>query len=97
MENYLEQNAEELVRNGYEVLNSNRLKALKLAIKAMDVPETDYGIIGKTARLGVLDFRAFLNLAMLMMESERVRLLRKAILNIVTMASPKTTSASAIA
>lgn len=33
--------------------------------------------------LGVFDFRAFLNLAMLMQESERARLLRQAILDIV--------------
>ena len=45
--------------------------------------ETDFGMIGKTARLGVLDFRAFLNIAMLMTESERAGLLRKAILDIV--------------
>jgi hypothetical protein len=40
-------------------------------------------MIGKTARLAVFDFRAFLNLAMLMKESERAGLLRKAILDIV--------------
>jgi hypothetical protein len=83
IENYLEQNAEELARNGYEVLSGNRLKTLKLAIQGQDDPETDFGIILKTARLGVLDFRAFLNLAMLMRESERAGLLRKAILDIV--------------
>lgn len=97
MENYLEQNAEELPRNWYEVFKGNRLKALQLAIPAKDVPETDFGIIGKTARLGALDFRAFLNLAMLMTESVRAGLLRKVILDIVTMASLKTTSAMAIA
>lgn len=83
VENYLEQNAEELARNGYEVLKGNRLKTLKLAIQALDVPETDFGNISKAPQLGVLDFRAFLNLAMLMTESERAGLLRKAILDIV--------------
>jgi hypothetical protein len=83
VENYLEQNAEELARNGYEVITGNRLKTLKLAIQGQDHPETDFGMIGKTARLGVLDFRAFLNLAMLMTESERAGLLRKGILDIV--------------
>lgn len=83
VENYLEHNAEELARNGYEVVTGNRLKTLKLAIQGLDHPETDFGMIGKTARLGVLDFRAFLNLAMLMTESERAGLLRKAILDIV--------------
>lgn len=83
IENYLAQNAEELGRNGYEVLTSKRLKDLKLAIQGMDDPEIDFGIISKTARLGVFDFRAFLNLAMLMRESERAGLLRKAMLDIV--------------
>jgi hypothetical protein len=83
VENYLEHNAEELARNGYEVLTGKRLKAMKLALQGLDDPETDFGIIGKTARLGVLDFRAFLNLAMLLQESERAGLLRKAILDIV--------------
>ena len=83
VENYLEQNAEELARNGYEVLKGSRLKTLKLAIEGLDVPETDFGNISKAPQLGVLDFRAFLNLAMLMTESERAGLLRKAILDIV--------------
>lgn len=83
VENYLEQNAEELARNGYEVLTGNRLKTLKIAIQELGDPEANFGITTKTVRLGVLDFRAFLNLAMLMTESERAGLLRKAILDIV--------------
>lgn len=83
VENYLEHNAEELARNGYEVVTGNRLKSLKLAIREVGDPETNFGITVKTVRLGVLDFRAFLNLAMLMTESERAGLLRKAILDIV--------------
>jgi hypothetical protein len=83
IENYLEQNAEELARNGYEVLKGNRLKILKEAIQSMDVPETDFGNIARTPQLGIFDFRAFLNLAMLVSESERAKLLRQAILDIV--------------
>lgn len=83
VENYLERNAAELARNGYEVLRGKRLKALKLAISGLDVPETDFGNISKSPQLGILDFRAFLNLAMLMTESDRARLLRQAILDIV--------------
>lgn len=83
IENYLEQNADELARNGYEVLKGNRLKTLKEAIQKLDVPETDFGNIAKTPQLGVFDFRAFLNLAMLVSESERAKLLRQAILDIV--------------
>lgn len=83
IENYLEQNDEELARNGYEVLKGNRLKTLKKAIQCLDVPETDFGNIVMTPQLGVFDFRAFLNLAMLVSESERAKLLRQAILDIV--------------
>jgi len=83
VENYLQQNSDELSRNGYEVLKGKRLKDLKSAIQKMDVPETDFGNILKTPQLGVLDFRAFLDLAMLMTESERAGLLRQAILDIV--------------
>ena len=83
VENYLEQNTEELSKNGYEVLTGNRLKTLKISIQAMDVPETVFGNISRAPQLGVFDFRAFLNLAMLMKESERAGLLRKAILDIV--------------
>ena len=83
VENYLEQNAEELVQNGYEVLKGKRLQELKLAIQGLDDPETDFGNISKAPQLAAFDFRAFLNLAMLMRESERAGLLRKAILDIV--------------
>jgi transcriptional antiterminator len=71
VENYLEQNAEELSRNGYDVLKGKRLKALKLEIQELNVPETDFGNISKSPQLGVFEFRAFLNLAMVMRESER--------------------------
>jgi hypothetical protein len=83
VENYLEQNAEELAQNGYEVLKGKRLQELKLAIQGLDDPETEFGNISKAPQLAAFDFRAFLNLAMLMRESERAGLLRKAILDIV--------------
>jgi hypothetical protein len=83
IENYLEQHSIELAKNGYEVVKGKRLKLLKESIQAMDVPETDFGNIAKTPQLGVFDLRAFLNLAMLMSESQRAKLLRQAILDIV--------------
>ncbi len=83
IENYLGQHGEELAQNGYEILKGNRLKKLKLDISELDVPETDFGNITKAPQLGVFDFRAFLNLAMLIKESERARLLRQMILDIV--------------
>ncbi len=72
VENYLEQHAQELAQNGYEVLRGNRLKLFKEVIKGLDVTETDFGNIAKTPQLGIFDFRAFLNLAI-----ESARLFRR--------------------
>ena len=83
VENYLSQYDEELARNGYEVIKGKRLKSFKSVLQGIDVPEIYFGNISKAPQLGILDFRAFLNLAMLMVESERARLLRQAILDIV--------------
>jgi len=81
VDNYIEKYGEELRLNGYEVLRGMRLNTLKSAISAQGDHETDF--VTKTTVLGIFDFRAFLNLAMLMVESERARLLRQAILDIV--------------
>jgi hypothetical protein len=81
VDNYIEKYGDELRQNGYEVIRGNRLKTLKLEISARDDNEIDF--VTKTTVLGIFDFRAFLNLAMLMAESERAALLRKAILDIV--------------
>jgi len=83
IENYLGKYDQELAQNGYEILKGNRLKKLKLAISESDVPETDFGNITKAPQPGVFDFRAFLNLGMLITESDRARLLRQTILDIV--------------
>lgn len=83
VENYLEKNAEELAKNGYEVIRGKRLQDLKLAIQTLDVPEADFGNIAKAPQLGILQFRSFLNLVMLVAESDRARLLRQTILDIV--------------
>lgn len=83
VENYLSRYEEELACNGYEVIKGNRLKLLKTAIKTSDVPENYFGNISKSPQLSIFDFRAFLNLAMLMVESDRARLLRQTILDIV--------------
>ena len=81
VDNYLEKYSNELRQNGYEILKGKRLQECKLAIQATFGHEIDF--VTKTTVLGIFDFRAFLNLAMLMTESERARLLRKAILDIV--------------
>jgi len=81
VDHYLEKFAKELARNGYEVLRGNRLKDMKLAIVEEFGNEADF--VTKTTVLGVFDFRAFLNLAMLMTESHRAGLVRQMILDIV--------------
>ena len=81
IELYLEKYGDELRQNGYEVLRGKRLKELKLAISDTFGTEIDFAT--KTTVLGIFDFRAFLNVAMLIVESERARLLRQAILDIV--------------
>jgi len=83
IDNYLEKFNEELRHNGYEILKGKRLQDLKLSIRDHFVHETDFVNKSMTRQLGVFDFRAFLNLAMLVSESERARLLRQAILDIV--------------
>ncbi len=83
VESYLEKYNQELGQNGYEVLKDKRLKLLKESISALDDTEANFGTIAKSSILGIFDFRAFLNLAMLLVESERARLLRQTILDIV--------------
>ena len=81
IERYLEKYGDELGKNGYEVLRGNRLKSFKLTAKEQFVADIGVGI--KTQQLGIFDFRAFLNIAMLLTESERARVLRQTILDIV--------------
>jgi prophage maintenance system killer protein len=81
IDNYLRKFEQELRQNGYEVLKGNRLKELKKGISEQFGDEM--GFVTKTTVLGIFDFRAFLNIAMLITESERARLLRQAILDIV--------------
>ena len=81
IERYLEKYGDELGLNGYEVLRGKRLKSFKLIVKEQF--DTDIGVGIKTQQLGIFDFRAFLNIAMLLTESERARVLRQTILDIV--------------
>ncbi len=85
IDNYLAKYESELKQNGYEVLRGKSLQEFKIAIKDQHANETDF--VGKKLRtitaLGIFDFKAFLNLSMLITESERAKLLRQAILDIV--------------
>jgi hypothetical protein len=82
IENYIERNEQELVSNGYEIVRGKRLKELKKTLLALEGTETDFGTLKTASVLAVFNFRAFLNLAMLLSDSERARLLRKTILDI---------------
>ena len=79
IENCLEKNDKELQRNGYEVLKGKRLIDFKLAASKSDVSEIDFG--NKTPQLGIFDFRAFLNVGMLLTDSERARMGRRELMN----------------
>jgi hypothetical protein len=57
------------------VLQGIRLKKLKKAITEQFGHEMNF--ITKTTTLGIFDFMAFLNIAMLLTESERARALKK--------------------
>lgn len=76
---YIEQNSIELVDNGYEVLRGKKLKSF---IKEANTFGKDINVPTKTTVLGVFDFRAFLNMAMLLSESEKARELRQLMLDV---------------
>jgi hypothetical protein len=82
IENYLSNFEEELRQNGYEILRGKPLSELKLVLGELDAPEINFGSIKRTSQLGIFRFRAFLNLAMLITESEKARVLRQVILDI---------------
>ena len=82
IDNYIASYGNELRANGYELIESARLNALKSAIKDSDDHEIDFAIINKSARLAIFDFRAFLNMAMLLKDSPRAAILRRIILDI---------------
>lgn len=74
-------NENELAKNGYEVLKGKRLIDFKLA--ASKVSGCEINFTTKTTVLGIFNMRAFLDIAMLLTESEKARSLRSAILDIV--------------
>lgn len=77
---YIDQYNDELVENGYEVLKGKRLKEFKEAAQTFG---KDINVPTKTTILGIFDFRSFLNLSMLLSESEKARALRQMMLDIV--------------
>lgn len=77
IERFLEANKEELEHNGYFLCKGNSLKEFKLHLAS------DIDVATKTTVLGLFDFRSFLNIGMLLTESEKAKWLRSRILDIV--------------
>lgn len=77
IERYLENNEKELKHNGYEVLKGKNLKLFKEQFGHI------LNLSNNTAHLGIFNFRSFLNLGMLLSESEIAKALRSKILDIV--------------
>lgn len=82
IDNIVTSNIDEVTFNGYEVLTSNRLKEFKLAI--LDQFDSEVNFVIKTNnKLGIFNFRSFINIAMLLSRSERAREVRNVVLDIV--------------
>ena len=77
----LTRNDTELRNNGYEVIEGNRLKNFKLAFCNGDDREVNFLI--KSNKLGIFNFRAFINISMLLSKSDRAREVRSLVLDIV--------------
>ena len=77
IERFLEANKEELEHSGYFLCKGNSLKEFKLRFAS------DIDVATKTTVLGLFDFRSFLNIGMLLTESEKAKWLRSRILDIV--------------
>lgn len=84
IERYVSENQNEVSANGYEILKGKRLKEFIECIIDQDVPDINVGnISNKTSQIAIFDFRAFLNVAMLLTESENAKTLRQIMLDIV--------------
>lgn len=77
IERYVAQHGDELGKNGYQVIKGKSLKIMKLS----DVSDINVG--DKASSLGIFSFRALLNIAMLLTESEKAKEIRSRILDIV--------------
>ena len=81
IERYLENHEEELKRNGYFLCKGKLLKELKLRYDMQYVSDINVGKF--TPQIGLFNFRAFLNIGMLLSESEKAKQVRSLILDIV--------------
>lgn len=74
---YVQEHGDELRANGYFLSQGNSLKEMRLHF------DGDINVPNKVRKLGVFTFRAFLNIGMLLAESEKAKQLRTRILDIV--------------
>lgn len=81
IERYISSFSEELTKNGYEILRGKELKEFMQCYRQSFGSDINVGT--KITILGIFDFRAFLNLAMLLSESEKAKVLRQMMLDIV--------------
>jgi len=94
----LENNKEELVNSGYEVYNGIKLKQFKDhilfflekedgndidVVTIKQIYESEIDSLSKTSILGTFTYKAFLNIGMLLTDSENAQRLRSVILDIV--------------
>nr|WP_315431754.1 DNA-binding protein [uncultured Prevotella sp.] len=77
IDRYLASNGDEIKHNGYVLCKGKSLKEFKLQFAHL-INEAS-----KTTQLGLFNFRAFLNMGMLLTESERAKKLRSMILDLV--------------
>ena len=77
IDRYLASNGDELKHNGYVLCKGKSLKEFKLQFAHL-INEAS-----KTTQLGLFNFRAFLNMGMLLTESEKAKALRSMILDLV--------------
>ena len=77
IERYLEKHSDELAANGYVLCKGKHLKELKLQF----APVINVG--SKTTQLGLSNFRSFLDMGMLLTESEKAKKVRSLILDFV--------------
>lgn len=77
IERYLEKHSDELAANGYVLCKGKHLKELKLQF----APVVNVG--SKTTQLGLFNFRSFLDIGMLLTESEKAKKVRSLILDFV--------------
>jgi len=77
IERYIEKYSDELIGNGYFLCKGKHLKDFKLQF----APVINVG--SKTTQLGLFDFRSFLNIGMLLSDSEKAKQIRSVMLDIV--------------